>query len=105
MAGTRQFLLSGMQCFGSAGLRRGGGRLTTPSLTIAVIQQFSTGRRRDVKLYSCPVEAVKEIPDGATILVGGFGLCGIPENLINALIKTGSQCYTIVFKLVYWVNG
>jgi 3-oxoacid CoA-transferase A subunit len=30
-------------------------------------------------------EAIKDIPDGATIMLGGFGLCGIPENCINAL--------------------
>jgi 3-oxoacid CoA-transferase subunit A len=34
-------------------------------------------------------EAVRDIQDGATILVGGFGLCGIPENLIAALIRKG----------------
>src|SRR5579864_6164141 len=34
-------------------------------------------------------EAVKDIQDGATIMVGGFGLCGIPENLIDALIRKG----------------
>ena len=31
-------------------------------------------------------EAVKDIPDGATLMVGGFGLCGIPENLIAAQV-------------------
>jgi 3-oxoacid CoA-transferase subunit A len=34
-------------------------------------------------------EAVRDIPDGATLMVGGFGLCGIPENLIAALAKKG----------------
>ena len=34
-------------------------------------------------------EAVRDIQDGATIMVGGFGLCGIPENLIAALVKKG----------------
>src|SRR5262245_4314093 len=34
-------------------------------------------------------EAIADIPDGATLLVGGFGLCGIPENLIRALRDSG----------------
>ncbi len=34
-------------------------------------------------------EAVHDIHDGATIMVGGFGLCGIPENLIAALVRKG----------------
>jgi 3-oxoacid CoA-transferase subunit A len=32
---------------------------------------------------------VLDIPDGATIMIGGFGLCGIPENLIAALVRRG----------------
>lgn len=32
-------------------------------------------------------EAVRDIPSGATIMIGGFGLCGIPENLIEALVR------------------
>ena len=32
-------------------------------------------------------EAVADIHDGATVMVGGFGLCGIPENLISALLR------------------
>ena len=36
------------------------------------------------------------IPDGATILMGGFGLCGIPENLIKALHARGTSQLTII---------
>ena len=39
------------------------------------------------KVYSDALDAVKDIPDGATIMLGGFGLCGIPENSIAALLK------------------
>jgi 3-oxoacid CoA-transferase subunit A len=39
------------------------------------------------KLVANADEAVKDIFDGATIMVGGFGLCGMPENLIRALAR------------------
>ena len=39
------------------------------------------------KVIASADEAVKDIRDGATLVVGGFGLCGIPENLINSLVK------------------
>jgi 3-oxoacid CoA-transferase A subunit len=41
-------------------------------------------------------EAVADIPDGAVILAGGFGLCGIPENLIAALAERGTKDLTFV---------
>ena len=47
-------------------------------------------------VYSSFVEAVADIPDGATIMVGGFGLCGIPENLILALVETGVKDLTVI---------
>ncbi|XP_047741029.1 succinyl-CoA:3-ketoacid coenzyme A transferase 1, mitochondrial-like, partial [Hyalella azteca] len=57
---------------------------------------FSTSSRRDVKFYEDAEEAVKDIPDGSKLLVGGFGLCGIPENLIAALLKTKQSKLTVV---------
>jgi 3-oxoacid CoA-transferase subunit A len=41
------------------------------------------------KVVSNAMEAIKDIQDGATIMLGGFGLCGIPENSILALRKKG----------------
>ncbi|HSB63900.1 MAG TPA: CoA transferase subunit A [Thermoanaerobaculia bacterium] len=41
-------------------------------------------------------KAVKDVPSGATIVVGGFGLCGIPENLIAALAASGVKGLTCV---------
>jgi 3-oxoacid CoA-transferase subunit A len=40
--------------------------------------------------------AIADMKDGATILLGGFGLCGIPENLIAALRKKGTKHLTLV---------
>jgi len=41
------------------------------------------------KVVASADEAIRDIPDGATIMIGGFGLCGIPENLIRALVRRG----------------
>ncbi len=41
-------------------------------------------------------EAVKDIPSGATLMLGGFGLCGIPENCITALVKSGINNLTCI---------
>ncbi|QGQ97499.1 CoA transferase subunit A [Paenibacillus psychroresistens] len=41
-------------------------------------------------------EAVQDIPDGATLMVGGFGLVGIPENLILALVNKGVKRLTVI---------
>ncbi len=47
---------------------------------------------------TCPSAdaAVADIPDGATVMVGGFGLCGNPENLIKALHRRGTKDLTII---------
>jgi len=41
-------------------------------------------------------EAIQDVFDGATIMIGGFGLCGIPENLIRALVKKGTKNLTTI---------
>ena len=41
-------------------------------------------------------EAIKDINDGAVIMLGGFGLCGIPENAINALVRKGVKNLTCI---------
>ena len=41
-------------------------------------------------------EAIADVQDGATIMLGGFGLCGIPENLITALRDKGTKDLTII---------
>jgi 3-oxoacid CoA-transferase subunit A len=41
-------------------------------------------------------EAIADIPDGAVLMLGGFGLCGIPENCIRALVKKGTRHLTCI---------
>jgi len=41
-------------------------------------------------------EAIQDVFDGATIMVGGFGLCGMPENLIRALARKGVKNLTTI---------
>ena len=48
------------------------------------------------KVQKSALDAVRDIPNGATILVGGFGLCGIPENSIAALRELGTRDLTVV---------
>jgi 3-oxoacid CoA-transferase subunit A len=48
------------------------------------------------KMMDSFIEATKDIHDGATIIVGGFGLCGIPEKAIMALAEKGTKDLTIV---------
>ena len=48
------------------------------------------------KVVSNADEAVKDIKDGMTLMLGGFGLCGIPENCISALVKKGVKGLTCI---------
>lgn len=48
------------------------------------------------KVISGAAEAVADIQDGATLMLGGFGLCGIPENSISALLEKGVKNLTCI---------
>ncbi len=41
-------------------------------------------------------DAIRDIPENAILMLGGFGLCGIPENCINALLKKGVKGLTFI---------
>uniref|UniRef100_U3EQN6 Succinyl-CoA:3-ketoacid-coenzyme A transferase n=1 Tax=Micrurus fulvius TaxID=8637 RepID=U3EQN6_MICFL len=88
------------RCLLPAASRWGSGHRTAPLDLGAQAKTcgcfFSTSSCHNTQFYTDPVEAVKDIPNGSTLLVGGFGLCGIPENLIGALLKTGVKGITAV---------
>ncbi|XP_012860686.1 succinyl-CoA:3-ketoacid coenzyme A transferase 1, mitochondrial, partial [Echinops telfairi] len=73
-----------------------------PALSTAYALCFSSSPHccQPVKFYADAVEAIKDIPHDATILVGGFGVCGIPENLIRALLETHVKGLTVVSNTV-----
>ncbi|HEX2606913.1 MAG TPA: CoA transferase subunit A [Flavisolibacter sp.] len=48
------------------------------------------------KVYASALEAIDDIKDGATLMLGGFGLCGIPENLIAALVVKNCRQLTCI---------
>jgi 3-oxoacid CoA-transferase subunit A len=48
------------------------------------------------KIFPAAEAAVADVPDGAAVMVGGFGLCGIPENLIQALLYKGAKNLTVI---------
>jgi 3-oxoacid CoA-transferase subunit A len=48
------------------------------------------------KVFANADEAIYDIPDNATLMVGGFGLCGIPENAISAMVRKGIKGLTCI---------
>src|SRR3982750_4260722 len=48
------------------------------------------------KVFSNADEAIFDIRDGVTVMFGGFGLCGIPENLIAAMVRRGVKNLTTI---------
>lgn len=59
-------------------------------LTKLISRKFSS------KIYPSAAAAISDIKDGDKLLVGGFGLVGIPSNLIHALNKKGTKGHTVV---------
>src|SRR5271167_3225345 len=48
------------------------------------------------KVVGSADEAIRDVGDGSVIMIGGFGVCGIPENLIRALVRKGSKNLTTI---------
>jgi len=48
------------------------------------------------KVFTSAIDALKDVEDGAIIMLGGFGLCGIPENCIAALVEKGVKNLTCI---------
>ena len=48
------------------------------------------------KIVASPADAVRDVPDGATVMIGGFGTAGLPDELVEALIEQGATGLTIV---------
>ena len=65
-----------------------------PSTKSPFLRAFTT--RQSNKIFASAADAIADIPDGASLCVGGFGLCGIPENLISALKEKGTTGLTAV---------
>eukprot|EP00924_Labyrinthula_sp_SR-Ha-C_P004068 maker-scaffold_3-snap-gene-13.40-mRNA-1 protein AED:0.09 eAED:0.09 QI:161/1/1/1/1/1/3/72/516 len=66
------------------------------SFNLYKISVLSNSTANISKVVNSPEEAINDIQDNSTILVGGFGLCGIPENLIKALRNKGTKNITAV---------
>ncbi|MEU9423593.1 CoA-transferase [Streptomyces sp. NPDC048342] len=54
------------------------------------------------KVMASAAEAVADIPEGASLAVGGFGLCGIPTVLIDALHAQGADGLRVVSNKAAW---
>ena len=48
------------------------------------------------KIVSTPAEALADVRDGATVMIGGFGTAGLPDELVEALIDQGARDLTVV---------
>src|SRR5512143_1444518 len=58
--------------------------------------RFESGARVKKKVYNSVDEVVADVPDGASIMFGGFGGAGFPNNLIHALVRKGTRNITAI---------
>jgi len=63
---------------------------------LIVAINFSTSSGKSAQFYDSVESALDGVDSGSKLLVGGFGLCGIPENLISGLIERGPKDLTVV---------
>ena len=71
-----------------------------------LVLKSATGQNMPVdKVYPDCAEAVADIPDGATIMVGGFGFGGVPSNLLLALRDQGTRNLTIISDTMGYGSG
>ncbi len=49
-----------------------------------------------VKIYNSSKEAIADIQNGSSIMIGGFGICGIPENLLRAIEEKGIKDLSVI---------
>lgn len=64
--------------------------------TKRVASRLGASDRVRVDVLRSAAEAVKDVPDGATVMIGGFGAAGQPVELIDALIEQGAEDLTVV---------
>ncbi|XP_005395323.1 PREDICTED: succinyl-CoA:3-ketoacid coenzyme A transferase 2, mitochondrial [Chinchilla lanigera] len=70
--------------------------ISGPAWSLGCARRFATSSPARVQFCTDPGEALKGVSDEATVMIGGFGLCGIPENLIAALRDTGVKNLTVI---------
>lgn len=68
--------------------------INLPQITVSCSSYSTVNNYK--KIYNNVIDAVKDIKDGSKLLVGGFGLCGIPENLIKAVNSMPVSGLTVV---------
>ncbi len=57
------------------------------------------------KTYANAAAAVADMPDGASLAMGGFGLSGNPMQLIDAVLAQGATALSVVSTTVAWTGG